>query len=197
MHSSLRSMVWTVSLGCVLASIGCGASALTGATSARSSRVRGIVVVSGAGQAVSSKPVAVESSKPVTVQSSKPVAGVRVTVTASGQSVVTDNRGQFTLDNTPVGSNQLQFDNGVRGSVNVNTERGMELNVAVTLSGPNASVTCEANRPLADNNAAIACGPPVTGTGGTPGDDRNHPGGGAGTVYGGDGSDGGNNNGGN
>jgi hypothetical protein len=80
-----------------------------------------------------------------------------VSVAGSGQSVVTDSRGQFALESIPVGSNRIQFDNGTRGSVNVGTERGMELKVAVALSGQNATVTCQANRPLGDTNVANAC----------------------------------------
>jgi len=119
-----------------------------------------------------------------------------VSVAASGQSVMTDSRGRFALDNTPVGSNRLQFDNGARGSVNVDTQRGMELNVAVALSGPNATVTCQANRPLGDTNVANACDKPDGGNGGNNGNNGSNGGnGGNGGNNGGNGGNGGNNGG--
>lgn len=196
MKSSLRPILFTLSLGCVVASIGCGAgSAVTGAT-AKDSRIRGIVVASASGAVASSDAVTALSSRPVAATpSNKPVAGVRVSIANTGQSVVTDSKGQFLL-NTAAGTNQLQFDNGARGSVNVDTAKGMEANVAVALSGQNATLTCLANQPMGATNLTSACdlGGGIEGGNGS-NQDGNRDGGSNGDNQDGGGSNGGSNGG--
>src|SRR5512139_588748 len=124
-------------------SLGCGGHS-TSVTGTQASRVTGIVVS------------AVSSKSPSAPSAASPLAGIRVSLAGGGQSATTDRRGRFALDDMPAGATQLLFDQGARGSVSIDLTQGMEVNVAVIVSGQSATILCQSQKPLGDTNAANA-----------------------------------------
>jgi hypothetical protein len=172
-----------------LVALGCGGAssvashdtappAASGTSQAQVSRVTGYVV---AATGVTGLPA------------QSPVPGVQVTVASTGRNAATDNQGYFAVD-TPAGLNQLLFNQGSRGSVDVTVNQGMQLNVSVAVSAQSATVLCQAQQPMGTSNAEHPCAPKPTS--GTPG--GNGPSGNTGTPgQGGNGTPGQGGNGGN